>query len=101
MPYTFYTTPTGYKAFKKLPKSVRKYLLAKLEPLKTNPLRCPQLHSNLSFLRALHTRFQATDYRIAYEVNPQKQHIIIHYVAARENFYRSLQNLKPRPSSAG
>lgn len=101
MPYILYTTPTGHKAFKKLPHAVRKRLLEELEPLKTNPLRCPQLHGNLNFLRSLHTRFQATDYRVAYEVNPQKQHIIVHFVASRENFYRLLQNLKPKPSTAG
>lgn len=93
MSYTLYTTPTGQRSLRKLPAATRKQLLKKLQKLRQDPLSCPRLQGELRYLRSLHTRIQAADYRIAYEVDTKQRHILIHLAATRENFYRKLRKM--------
>lgn len=91
MSYTLYTTSTGQRSLRKLPEATRKHLLKKLQKLRQEPLSGRQLQGELHYLRSLHTRIQAADYRIAYEVDSKQKHVVIHYAATRENFYRKLR----------
>lgn len=40
-----------------------------------------------------------SDYRIVYEVIPEKLDIVIHYLATRENFYKELTRLRLKPGN--
>ena len=94
MRYIVYATPTSQRALRKLPEAVKAHLLGEIKALATHPLQNPSLQGGSRFLRSLHTRFRATDYRIAYEVDQKKREVAIHYVSTRENFYRKLRKLK-------
>jgi mRNA-degrading endonuclease RelE of RelBE toxin-antitoxin system len=96
--YAIYSTPSGRRSFEKLPQEVKDYLLKELQGLKVDPLRGEKLKGVFSYLRSLHTRFKATDYRIAYEVIENKFEIVVHYIAARENFYKQLARLNLKPT---
>lgn len=96
--YTIYTTPSGKRSFDKLPQDVKEHLVGEFQTLKTNPLKGEKLKGALGFLRSLHTRFIASDYRVAYEVVEKNLEIVIHYIASRENFYKQLSRLNLKRS---
>ncbi len=97
MVYELVTTPAARRALKKLPRDVRAHLIDILQNATQDPLHSPALKAPWYFLRSLHTRYKNTDYRVAYEV--KNQQIIIHYAASRENFYRTLRQLRLRPTN--
>ncbi len=97
MAYELVTTPAARRALKKLPRDVRIHLIDILQNATPDPLHSPTLKAPWRFLRSFHTRYKNTDYRVAYEVKDQQ--IIVHYAASRENFYRTLRQLRLRPTN--
>lgn len=93
MEYGLYTTSSGKRALKKLPREVKRHLLEKLQALKTDPRLGEQLEGEFRSLRSLHTQSAGTDYRVAYEVDDKEQAVIIWYASSRENFYKELRRL--------
>ena len=97
--YTLLISPTGRRSLKKLPKHIHQPLLEKTQSLQSDPLQGEKLKGELHFLRSLHTRMKNSDYRIVYEIIPEKLDIIIHYLATRENFYKELTRLRLKPGN--
>lgn len=97
MAYQLVTVPATRRVLKKLPRNVRKHLINKVQILVENPHYGEQLEGHWRFLRALHTRYKGTDYRVVYEVDNTTKQIIIRFTASRENFYRRLREMKLKP----
>jgi len=78
---------------RKIDKSAAKEIKEKhLDIILENPLACQSLKGKLSHIRSYHFQFNATQYRIAYEVLTDEK-IVFHYmVSTRENFYKKLDN---------
>ena len=93
------TVPSGHRALKKLPSSVRKHIIDAIQVLSIDPYRGEQLEGQWKFLRSLHTVFIRTHYRIVYEVDEKRKYVVIRFAASRENFYRTLRQLQMKPLS--
>jgi mRNA-degrading endonuclease RelE of RelBE toxin-antitoxin system len=99
MSYELFTTPSGQRSLRKLPRNVREYLFEELQVLKTDPLTGEQLKGALRSLRSFHTKLNNTHYRVAYEVKSKDQSIVVWYAATRETFYAELQRLNLKRSA--
>lgn len=90
MPYVLYTVPTARKALKRLSPQIREFLWEKMQVLTEEPRAGSPLQGKLKAFYSLHLRYLNTDYRIAYRVDDEQQHVTLYYAATRENFYKSL-----------
>lgn len=97
--YQLVTVAPARRALKKLPHPVRKHLVKESQVLTTNPNHGERLEGQWRFLRSFHTVYRRTHYRVIYEVDTRGKHIIIRYAATRENFYKTLRQLKLKPLS--
>lgn len=91
--YRSVITPSAERAIKKLPRAVREEIFRASAALESNPYSAEQLSGPLSFLRSLHVKVKNVAYRVAYEVDEEKQLIIVHLAHSRENFYEKLRRL--------
>src|SRR5688500_4394155 len=94
--YELFTMPSGQRALRRLDQDVQDHLIKGLQVPRTKPDSSLQLKAQLRFLRALHTRYRNSDYRVAYEVDHKAQSIIAWYAAGRENFYKNLEKKLPQ-----
>lgn len=97
MTYKLEITSAALKAGKKLPRNVRRAIIKKSQVLKKNPLVGEKLKAEYSFLRSLHISFKGTEYRVIYEVSKEERRIYVRYAGSRENLYRNLDKMKPKP----
>ena len=97
MGYKIVTVPASQRALKKLPKNIRKQLIKAAESLKDNPLLGEKLNHPFQNFRSFHIKHNNTQYRVVYEVQAKRKYIVIRYAASRENFYKELRRLNPKP----
>lgn len=93
MTFALYTLPPGERSFKKLPKSVRKYILNELQVLCDDPFVGYPLRGKLKDFFSFHLKFKNTAYRVVYKVDATSQSILIYYASTRENFYKDLEHV--------
>lgn len=91
--YQLVITPSAKRSLKKLPLAVRQALLAATRVLTDNPFAGEKLSGSLAFLYSFHFKTDNVQYRIAYQVDAEKQLIIIHFAHTRENFYDKVRRL--------
>lgn len=94
MEYQLVTVPPARRALKKLPRDVRQHLLEAAQALRSQPYKGEQLRQELRFLHSFHTVYRRTHYRVIYEIDEKNKQVLIRYAASRENFYRSLHEMK-------
>ena len=99
MTYQLVTVPTARRALKRLPLPVRKHLIDAIAVLASDPLHGEQLGGQWRFLRSFHTVYRRTHYRVVYEVDKKNKEVVIRHADTRENFYRTLRQLKLKPLS--
>lgn len=97
MVYTLQIDNAAYRLFCKLPKGVQKKMIEEAQILKTNPLKGEALKGKHRFLRSLHFNFQGTAYRLIYQVLPKTTTVVVRLAASRENIYRKLDEMEPKP----
>ncbi len=85
--YTVEFKPSVHKDFRRLPKSVVRRVMKRIEKLKDEPF--PHGVEKLEGAERLY-RIRVGDYRIIYEVDTQVQQMIILYVRHRRDVYRAL-----------
>lgn len=69
MMYQIVITPSAKRSAKKLPKSVRKEIIAQSLKLKEKPYLGEKLSGSLHFLYSFHIKFKGTEYRLAYTID--------------------------------
>ena len=79
--------PSVHKDFRRLPKSVVKRVMKRIEKLRDEPL--PRGVEGLEGAKRLY-RIRVGDYRIVYEVDTQARKMMILYVRHRREVYRAL-----------
>jgi len=97
MQYQIFTTSSGQRSLRKLPKHAKKPLLREIQKLRTQPRLGEQLKAEFRFLRSLHFKHGNIDYRVAYEIDDKTKEIAIRYADNRENFYKKLRRMKLKP----
>lgn len=91
--YQLVITPSAKRTAKRLPRNVRKEIVAQSQKLKENPYLGEKLSSSLHFLYSFHIKFKGVEYRLAYTIDESRKLIIVHLVGPRENFYEKLKRL--------
>lgn len=100
-PYRLVTVPTARRALKKLPVPVRRHLIQAVAVLETNPQLGEPLEAPWWSLRSFHFIYRRTQYRVLYGIDVRRRGVIVYHAATRENFHRSLRQLKLRPTGQG
>lgn len=97
MEYQIFTTTSGQRSLRKLPRQVKKPLLKEIQKLTGNPRLGEQLVREFRFLRSLHFKHANVHYRVVYEVHGKTKEVAIRYADNRENFYKKLRQMKLKP----
>jgi mRNA-degrading endonuclease RelE of RelBE toxin-antitoxin system len=86
-------TQTAKKSAKKLPSTIREEIVKQSQQLKENPYLGEKLSGSLHFLYSFHLTVKGTNYRFVYEVDVEKQQVVVHLMGPREGFYQRLKRL--------
>jgi mRNA interferase RelE/StbE len=87
-------TRTADKAQRKLDKPLRIVLRDALMRLCTDPEHLGErLSQPLTSVYSHHVKYQGKEFRIAYQLNPESETIVVLLIGPHENFYRNLKNL--------
>ena len=97
MRYPVLMTTPAHKMLKKLPPQVRQHIIEQAQALQDNPYLGQHLHGEFSAFHSLHIQYQNVQYRVGYEIQHERQEIIVRAVAVRENFYKRLEEMKLKP----
>jgi mRNA-degrading endonuclease RelE of RelBE toxin-antitoxin system len=85
---------TADKAQKKLDKPLRLMIRDALNKIATFPARQGEkLSSPLTDVYSHHICYQGREYRIAYQIFPDTESVVILLIGSHENFYKKLKNL--------
>lgn len=91
---TVFLSRTADKAQKKMDKPLRMMVRDALAKLTLYPARQGErLSSPLTNVYSHHITYQGKEYRIAYQINPDTESVLILMIGPHENFYRKLKNL--------
>ncbi|MBX2860023.1 MAG: type II toxin-antitoxin system RelE/ParE family toxin [Vampirovibrio sp.] len=89
-----YLSRTAHKSQKKLDKPLRRQVKDALLSIANDPLKAgKQLSTPLSGIYSHHITYQGKEFRIAYQIDVERECIWILMIGAHENFYRRLKNL--------
>jgi mRNA interferase RelE/StbE len=87
-------TNTADKAQRKLDKPLRTMIHTALTGLCSNPeRRGERLSQPLSNIFSHHIKYKGKEFRIAYQLSPETECVIILLIGPHENFYKKLKNL--------
>jgi mRNA interferase RelE/StbE len=85
---------TADKAQKKLDKPLRVLIRDAVMKLMFYPAKQGErLTSPLSNVYSHHVKYQGKEYRIAYQINPDTESVLILLIGPHENFYKKLKNM--------
>jgi mRNA-degrading endonuclease RelE of RelBE toxin-antitoxin system len=87
-------TRSADKAQRKLDKPLRIVLRDALVRLCSDPERLGErLSQPLTSVYSHHVKYQGKEFRIAYQINPETETIVVLLIGPHENFYRNVKNL--------
>lgn len=89
-----YLTKTADKGQKKLDKPLRGMIRDALMKISQAPEAVGErLTSPLTSVFSHHIKYQGKEFRIAYQVFPEQESVIILLIGPHENFYKKLKNM--------
>lgn len=91
MPYDVKITMTALRMAKKLPKTIRKKVADEAIKLGQTPHKAKPLKGKFRHLRSLHITIRGVQYRVAYQVIPGTNEVVVEGLGSRENFYKMLE----------
>jgi mRNA-degrading endonuclease RelE of RelBE toxin-antitoxin system len=92
--WTVLLTRTADKAQRKLDKPLRILIRDALLKISNQPeLLGERLSSPLQGVLSHHVTYQGKEFRIAYQLNPDAEAIMVLLIGPHENFYKKLKNL--------
>ena len=92
--WTVFLTRTADKAQRKMDKPLRVIIRDALERLCSDPERLGErLTQPLTSVFSHHIKYQGKEFRIAYQLSPESESIVVLLIGPHENFYRKLKNL--------
>lgn len=95
--YEIFLTNTANKSQKKLDKPLRIKIKESLMEIAADPEnKGEKLTSPLTDIYSHHVKYTGKEFRIAYTIDPQSLVVIIHLIAAHENFYKRLKIMMDR-----
>lgn len=97
MSYEILLTKTADKCQKKLDKPLREKVRDSLLEIAEDPENLGEkLCTPLTDVYSHHIKYKGNEYRIAYTIDEAELVIIVHLIAAHENFYRKLRQVLNR-----
>lgn len=93
MSYTVQIDNAAYRVFKKLPKHVKKKVIAEAQVLADNPKAGKRLKGKYRRFRTWGFNFKGTSYRIIYQVFNKTETIVVRLADTRENIYTQLEDM--------
>lgn len=97
MTYEILLTNTADKCQKKLDKPLRMAVRDSLLLIAEDPENVGEkLSTPLTDVYSHHLKYKGKEFRIAYTLNEKELVIIVHLIAAHENFYRKLRQMLNR-----
>lgn len=97
MPYEILLTNTADKCQKKLDKPLRMKVRDSLLEIAEDPENeGEKLSTPLTDVYSHHIKYKGAEFRIAYTIDENDMVVVIHLVAAHENFYRKLKQMLNR-----
>ena len=95
--YQVFLTHTADKSQKKLDKPLRILIKDSLVKIGEDPEKVgEQLTMPLTNIYSYHIKYTGKEFRIAYTINNEDLSVIIHLIAAHENFYKKLKSVLNR-----
>ncbi|WP_373531384.1 type II toxin-antitoxin system RelE/ParE family toxin [Vampirovibrio sp.] len=92
--WTLYLTRTADKAQKNMDKPLRILIRDALLRLCQDPERLGErLSQPLTSVFSHHITYKGKEFRIAYQLSPETESVVILLIGPHENFYRKLKNL--------
>ena len=92
--WTLYLTRTADKAQKNLDKPLRILIRDALLRLCQSPERLGErLSQPLTTVFSHHITYKGKEFRIAYQLSPETDSVVVLLIGPHENFYRKLKNL--------
>lgn len=92
--WTIFLTRTADKYQKKLDKPLRLIIRDALLRLSQDPERLGErLSQPLTSVFSHHITYKGKEFRIAYQLSPETESVVILLIGPHENFYRKLKNL--------
>lgn len=92
--WTLYLTRTADKAQRKLDKPLRILIRDALVRLCGDPERLGErLSQPLTSVFSHHITYKGKEFRVAYQLSPETESIVVLLIGPHENFYRKLKNL--------
>jgi mRNA-degrading endonuclease RelE of RelBE toxin-antitoxin system len=92
--WTLYLTRTADKAQKNMDKPLRILIRDALTRLCQDPERLGErLSQPLTSVFSHHITYKGKEFRIAYQLSPETESVVILLIGPHENFYRKLKNL--------
>jgi mRNA-degrading endonuclease RelE of RelBE toxin-antitoxin system len=92
--WTLYLTRTADKAQKNMDKPLRILIRDALTRLCKDPERLGErLSQPLTSVFSHHITYKGKEFRIAYQLSPETESVVILLIGPHENFYRKLKNL--------
>lgn len=92
--WTLYLTRTADKAQKNMDKPLRMLIRDALLRLCQNPERLGErLSQPLTSVFSHHITYKGKEFRIAYQLSPETESVVILLIGPHENFYKKLKNL--------
>jgi len=90
--YEVFLTHTADKSQKNLDKPLRIKIRDSLLEIAEDPENAgEQLTSPLTNIYSYHIKYKGKEFRVAYTIDTDNQIVMIHLIAAHENFYRKLK----------
>jgi mRNA-degrading endonuclease RelE of RelBE toxin-antitoxin system len=92
--WTLFLTRTADKAQRKLDKPLRIAIRDALVRLCQDPERLGErLSQPLTSVFSHHITYKGKEFRIAYQLSPETESVVVLLIGPHENFYRKLKNL--------
>lgn len=92
--WSVYLTRTADKSQRKMDKPLRILIRDALLRICENPERLGErLSQPLTSVFSHHITYQGKEFRIAYQLSPDTESIVVLLIGPHENFYRKLKNL--------
>lgn len=92
--WSLYLTRTADKAQKNMDKPLRVMIREALLRLAQNPEQLGErLSQPLTTVFSHHITYKGKEFRIAYQLSPETDSIVVLLIGPHENFYRKLKNL--------
>ena len=92
--HTVLLTRTADKNQRKLDKPLRLLIKEALERICQSPDNLGErLSQPLTSVYSHHIKYKGKEFRIAYQINPDTESVLVLLIGPHENFYRKLKNL--------